>query len=497
MWVLGATVALSGCCHRGPEKAQRDSARGEAGSGAAPGGDAGGEASVDAGADAGAKKKPKKRKKTSKKKKLPKPKKAAVDGPASGEGDCGSVEVDGVEVPLDCVVEHPDPLGLEGVDVVARLAIDGDATMAGGLPLPDAVDHRETETEGPVRQQGKAGSCTANALAAAIDHAILRRDGEARPVSALHLWARYHRPLASHADRNIGRLLASEQDFPYDQKLACMWVSSKTCKGCTINKEHIPCKQPVDNALVAAADSKPYARVLHVTRVDSPTTLQMRKILARGQDVWMGMKINRAAFKQASEGEHVVGDYDASVPVSGHSMLIAGYRTQPEGTYFLLHNSWGTKWGDGGYGWIHERQLADVKMIRVVEAVKHGEPLPPGESDAVAPPAGCTGEQVPDAASHACVARCPDGSPPLAGGCPSDEGCEPGEVALAGRCVASAPKRQGVARVNDVRFTCAPGGCVYAIPKGKFGCKTDSCAFSCAAPAFLLASGAQGVFCTE
>lgn len=438
---------------------------------------------------------PKKRKKTGKTKKLPRPTAVKADPKLQGD-DCGSVVVDGVEVPLDCVVEHPDPLGIEGTDVVPRAALDRDPEKAGGLPLPEAVDHREDGSEGPVRQQGRAGSCTANAMAAAIDHALMRRDGEPQAVSVLHIWARYHLPKAGHADKNIGRTLASERDFPYDQRLACMWASSKNCKACKIDKQPVPCKQPVDQALVAAADSKPYARVLHVTRLDAPTPLQMRQILARGQDVWMGMKINRDAFKAANEGDHVVGDFDSSVPVSGHSMLVAGYRTQPDGTYFLLHNSWGTRWGDGGYAWIHERQLGSVTMVRVVEAVRHGEPLPPGLADPTPPAPACPQGQAPDAASQGCAPRCPDGSPPFAGSCPG-EGCDRGEVAVGGRCVAAAPTHEGLAKTSNVRFECRPGGCVYTLPRGAFGCDHDSCTFACAAPAFVLAHGGQGVFCSE
>ena len=209
------------------------------------------------------------------------------------------------------------------------------------------------------------------------------------------------------------------------------------------------------------------------------------------------MKINRAAFKAASEGDHVVADFDPESAQGGHSMVVAGYRTQPDGTYFLLHNSWGKRWGDGGYGWIHERQLGAVKMVRVVEAVRQGEPLVPGLTESSSPAPACPGAQVPDAATQACVAPCEDGAPPLAGEC-ADEECDPGEVSLGGRCVAAAPTRQGTVNPSGVRFECKPGGCVYRLPAKSPGCEgAGGCAFSCAAPAFLLARSGAGVFCTE
>src|SRR5439155_17360170 len=55
-------------------------------------------------------------------------------------------------------------------------------------------------------------------------------------------------------------------------------------------------------------------------------------------------------------GARYVQDYqDGSA--AGHAVLLAGYATLPHSTYFLIHNSWGSEWGDGGYVWIHEQTL--------------------------------------------------------------------------------------------------------------------------------------------
>lgn len=53
------------------------------------------------------------------------------------------------------------------------------------------------------------------------------------------------------------------------------------------------------------------------------------------------------------------GVLNASEKPSGdhgrHAMLIVGYI----GNYFIVKNSWGTDWGDGGYCYIPKRLLAD------------------------------------------------------------------------------------------------------------------------------------------
>jgi C1A family cysteine protease len=48
--------------------------------------------------------------------------------------------------------------------------------------------NRTNGTEGPVRNQGDVGACTAFSVAAAIDHDLLIKTGQNVPVSVMHLW---------------------------------------------------------------------------------------------------------------------------------------------------------------------------------------------------------------------------------------------------------------------------------------------------------------------
>ena len=44
----------------------------------------------------------------------------------------------------------------------------------------------------------------------------------------------------------------------------------------------------------------------------------------------------------------------------GHAVVLVGLKkTKRWGWTYLFHNSWGTKWGDGGFGWIHDRHFTD------------------------------------------------------------------------------------------------------------------------------------------
>ena len=79
-------------------------------------------------------------------------------------------------------------------------------------------------------------------------------------------------------------------------------------------------------------------------------------MLAKGQDVWVGLWVDDS-FESVRGSPAIVPDGDFRSAQSGHAILIAGYRVQDNGTYFLLHNSWGKKWGDQGYAWIFEKTL--------------------------------------------------------------------------------------------------------------------------------------------
>ena len=96
---------------------------------------------------------------------------------------------------------------------------------------------------------------------------------------------------------------------------------------------------------------------------------------------------------------------------SGHAMVLAGYKRQTNGTYFLIQNSWGRRWGDGGFAWIHEATLQrNLHSAFVVDAkprrAQNGLPAEPP----IAPQPACAAGQGPDSVTEVCAPFCPDGS---------------------------------------------------------------------------------------
>ena len=99
--------------------------------------------------------------------------------------------------------------------------------------------------------------------------------------------------------------------------------------------------------------------------------------------------------------KYIVGSSAKATPNKkggGHQTLLSGYATLSHGTYYLVHNSWGPKWGDGGYAWLHEETLkpylqpnnlyvVDVEPMQVAirKHKAHGKLTP-----------ACNGAEVPD-----------------------------------------------------------------------------------------------------
>ena len=306
--------------------------------------------------------------------------------------------------------------------------------MAG---LPDSVDHRNDGTEGPIEDQGQVGSCTAFSLASAMDNGI-RRQNKADVMSPMHVWSHYGIPIVQTAgDDNLNKPIATWTTWPYDERVACEIDQSGDGDCGPYLPPVLPGSGKLDaqvQARVKDADAKGQWRVTEYDELQAdPDTLAAT--LASGADIWFTMNIGNTWL--SPQGDTVADWNDAQVE-GGHAVLFAGYRHKGSQRQFLVHNSWGTDWGDHGFGYISEAMVKQYikHAYQVVVANPTQAPPPPSDPNALTDD-DCGDDQLVDAVTGQCAAMCPDDSRPSNGQC---------DVAGAKKPAASPPPGQGPAR---------------------------------------------------
>ena len=424
---------------------------------------------------------------------------------------CGYVKVGTTQIPLDCATPGHGLVRSAAMPLVEARSLRKSEWHAGAAELPSYVDHRTEGEEGAIRHQGEVGACTAFSLAGAIDHSVAREGGFPGAVSAMHLWARYHTPSMELAVAgNQGKPLTSEQEWPYNaswQKYACAWVPcDHPSAGCSSGL----CGYQPEKRTLEAADSHPRYKLLGVTAVHrygigQPDPQALLDVLAKGQDLWIAMGFSYSAFDSDRvlpqwEGlKSVIRDFDPDVGSNGvpasHAMTVVGYVAKPGGTYFLLRNSWGSEWGDGGYAWIHQDTLVrNLHYAYVVLAEPTGTPSGTWKPST---PGTCPSGLLPDSVTAQCVPACSDGSARHNGVCADPADCPDGYVNLRGDCVVAAPRTSGVDPSSGIAYQCAPAGCFFRIPAGAYCPLPGGCSTACAAPKYRLAFANPGFLCTE
>ncbi len=313
-------------------------------------------------------------------------------------------------------------------DTGAPIGAGGPVGSGGtGEALPATVDHRADNMEGPVKNQGATGTCTALSLSTAMEHA-LRRLGQTEPVSSMHLWSQYRVPRMGDAgDSNIDKRTAATAVWPYDPAEACKMMrrSYDSCGPAYGVESNTGDDDPQIAAHKQKADGAGRYELVAVERLPEHDPVQFAAVIAGGDDLWVAFNVNRQAWRNSGMRNHVIPDYSIAEP-TGHAVVLCGYRTVNGIKQFLIHNSWGPTWGDNGYAWISENMVRD--QLRSAYRVRVGDPASPS------PPGGggqsCPAGQAWDAVYGQCVPACPDGTVPAAGLClppvPGMPGSSPG-----------------------------------------------------------------------
>jgi C1A family cysteine protease len=220
------------------------------------------------------------------------------------------------------------------------------APMATIGALPAAVDLRE-HCPGTVYDQGRIGSCTANAIAGAFEFDLLKQSlSDFMPSRLFIYYNERAKEGAVHTDsgamirdgiKSVAKLgVCSEDAWPYDDTPPAV-EGGPWPRGAAAGKR--PPKACYSDAKGSEALS--YQRVVR-------SLAQFKGCLAAGYPFVFGFTVY-----ESFESEEVAKTGVAPMPTSdeqvlgGHAVLAVGYDDST--ARFLVRNSWGPGWGMGGY----------------------------------------------------------------------------------------------------------------------------------------------------
>lgn len=206
-------------------------------------------------------------------------------------------------------------------------------------PLPASVDLRNFAPRS--HDQGDLGSCVGWTVTNALRWHIRASGGEDEYLSVLQVYyyARYlEKTVKSDAGCEIRNGIKAVQK--YGAASAKLWPYVPQ------NFDDLPPKEAVEKGMVWG--DLGYERVTVGVRT-------LKVALAEFFPVCIGVSLYSSfeSDEVARTGIVPMPDVEKEDLVGGHAMLCVGY----DKGHFIVLNSWGTEWGDGGYCYIPERYV--------------------------------------------------------------------------------------------------------------------------------------------
>jgi len=231
-------------------------------------------------------------------------------------------------------------------------------SLAPILNLPSKVDLRENDPA--IFDQGRLGSCTAQAISAAYMHNLKKQNEEMFIPSRLFIYYN-ERSMIGTVNRDSGAMLRDGI-----KSINREGVCNETCWPYDIT---IFTKKPPRKCY---REAKNYQTIAY-SRVNRNLD-EMKNCLAAGLPFVFGFTVYESFYSKETAATGMMKWTDGMErSLGGHAVMAIGYDDDLDGGRFIVRNSWGTNWGDKGYFYMPYQYLtnnnlsADFWVIQSVE----------------------------------------------------------------------------------------------------------------------------------
>jgi C1A family cysteine protease len=246
-----------------------------------------------------------------------------------------------VEQRLMSEIRHTD----ERKDNKIKSVLQPTAKASKVKSLPVRIDHRKYCS--PVKDQGQLGSCTANMAANMYEYMCKRGKTGYVELSRLFIYktTRWLLHLTGDTGAYIRSALGAlvvygappEEYYPYE-----------------VSKfDETP--DVLNAGFAQSFQVTKYFRLDKGIPSNEQLIARMKEFLTKGFCLGIGFTVFDSFEEAASNGGFIPYPKPTESVQGGHAVTIVGYDTNKEEGAFLVKNSWGVDWGEGGYGWIPMR----------------------------------------------------------------------------------------------------------------------------------------------
>ncbi len=221
--------------------------------------------------------------------------------------------------------------------------------------LPTSIDLSSKMP--PVGNQGQQNSCVAWASGYAIKSYLLKNGGQI---------SEYDPPFAGGKGQNVfsPAFIYNQQNGGKDQGLYYYKTMEFLQKSGVVPWSSMPYSEKDfrSQPFQSVKEEGLKYRIKSYSRLNMKNPDDLKRVLASGNVVLFGIIIDDAFYKL--KGAEVY-DQNGGKSYGGHAMTIVGYDDSKKSKSgrkgaFKIQNSWGTYWGDKGYGWISYHMMAKV-----------------------------------------------------------------------------------------------------------------------------------------